>query len=200
MQFRELRLLVINWKGGLCLCEPGLFIISTLLFFRNLLSYIYIPVLQKELDVFKTSVWNNHRTRQQKEKELPSGVPEHIYNFPEQYGGQKCGFHITEEQLQEVADLSDVLEGTHDYLKPAFRRECERHLPSPGSIEPAEAADAYRFLKSSVDPNMLWADLIRITHLHSGLHLSGSLLHAHHAVYPKEYVSHSLSTELLVIS
>ena len=148
MQFREL--------GGLCLCEPGVSIISTLLFFRNLVAYIYIPVLQKELDVFKLSVWNNHRTRQQKEKELPSGVPEHIiYNFPEQYGGQKCGFHITKEQLQEVADLSDVLEETDDYLKPAFRRECETHLPSPDSVEPAEAADAYRFLKSSVDPNML---------------------------------------------
>ena len=123
-------------------------------FFRNLLAYLYIPVLQKELDVFKTSVWN-HRTRQQKEKELPSGVLEHIYNFPEQYGGQKCGFHITKEQLQEVADLSDVLEETDDYLKPAFRRECETHLPSPDSVEPAEAADAYRFLKSSVDPNIL---------------------------------------------
>lgn len=55
----------------------------------------------------------------------------------------------------KTADLSDVLEGTDDYLKPAFRRECERHLPSPDSIEPAEAADAYRFLKSSVDPNRL---------------------------------------------
>ena len=72
------------------------------------------------LNVFKTSVWNNHRTRQQKEKELPSGVPEHIYNFPEQYSGQKCGFHITEDQLEEVADLSDVLEGTDDYLNQLF--------------------------------------------------------------------------------
>ena len=138
----------------MCLCEQEFPLLVPCFFsFRNLLAYIYIPVLQKELDVFKTSVWNNHRTRPQKEKELPSGVQVHIYNFPEQYGGQKCGFHITEEQLQEVADLSDVLEGTDDYLKPAFRRECERHLPSPDNIEPAEAADAYRFLKSSVDPN-----------------------------------------------
>ena len=108
--------------------------------------------------MFQTTVWNNHRIRQQKEKELPSGVPEHIYQFPEHYGGQKCGFHITEEQLEEVADLSNVLEGRYDYLEPAFRRECKRHLPNPDSIEPAEAADAYRFLKSIVDPNMLFAD------------------------------------------
>ena len=59
---------------------------------RNLLSYVYIPVLQKELDVFRVSVWNNHRVRKQKGKELPTGVPEHIYHCPDQYGGEKCGF------------------------------------------------------------------------------------------------------------
>lgn len=135
------------------LCEPE--VNDSLLFCRNLLAYIYIPVLQKELEFFQTSVWNNHRTRQQKEEELPCGIPEHIYNFLERYGGQKYGFHITEEQLEEVADLSDVLEGTDYYLKPAFRRECERHLPSADSVEPAVAADVYRFLKTMFDPNLL---------------------------------------------
>ena len=75
--------------------------------------------------------------------------------LPERYGGQKYGFHITEEQLEEVADLSDVLEGTDVYLTPAFWRDFERHLPSPDSVEPAEAADVYRFLKSMFDPNVL---------------------------------------------
>ena len=75
--------------------------------------------------------------------------------LPERYGGQKYGFHITEEQLEEVADLSDVLEGTDDFITPAFLRECERHLPSPDSVEPAVAADVYRFLKSMFDPSML---------------------------------------------
>lgn len=51
--------------------------------------------------------------------------------------------------------MSDVLEGTDDYLTLAFRRECERHLPSPDSVEPAEAVDVYRFLKSMFGPNML---------------------------------------------
>jgi len=62
---------------------------------------------------------------------------------------------IKEEQLEEVADWSDVLEGTDVYLTPTFQRECTRHLPSPDSVEPAEAADVYRFLKAMFDPNML---------------------------------------------
>ena len=81
-----------------------------------MLAFVYIPLLQKELDVFRTTVWNNHSSRYQRDKELPVGVPEHIYNFPENYGGEKCGFPITEEQLQEVAELSNVLEGTNDFL------------------------------------------------------------------------------------
>ena len=28
-------------------------------------------------------------------------------------------------------------------LTPALQRECERHLPSPDSVEPPEAADMY---------------------------------------------------------
>lgn len=54
-----------------------------------------------------------------------------------------------------MADLSDVLEGTDEYITPAFRREYERHLPSPDSVEPVVAADVYRFLKSMFDPNIL---------------------------------------------
>ena len=57
-------------------------------FYRNLLAYVYIPVIQKEVDIFRVSVWNTHRTRKQKEKILPTGVPDHIYNYPEQYDGE----------------------------------------------------------------------------------------------------------------
>ena len=112
---------------------------------------MYIPVVQKELDIFRKCVWNNHRTRKQKGKELPAGVPEHIYHFPEQYGGEQCGINLTEEQLLEVAKLSDVFEHTDDYLKPAVRRECEQHLPDTDDIQPEEAKDAYLYLKSHVN-------------------------------------------------
>lgn len=118
---------------------------------RNLLAYIYIPVLQKELDTFRVCVWNNHRMRRQKHKALQTGVPEHIYHYPQHYGGEKCGLPVTEEQLQEVAELSGVLEGTDDYLEAGFRRECERHIPDTSDVEPAQAANAYLYLKANFD-------------------------------------------------
>lgn len=120
---------------------------------RNLLAYVYIPILQKELDVFRVSVWNNHRVRKQKGKELPAGVPEHIYTCPEKYDGEKCGLLVTEQQLMEVANLSNVLDGTDDYLEPNFRKECERHILNTDDITPAEAANAYLYLKANFDSN-----------------------------------------------
>ena len=66
---------------------------------------------KNSLDTFRVSVWNNHRMRKQKAKELPDGVPEHIYMYPQNYGEEKCGLSLTEEQLQEAAELSGVLTG-----------------------------------------------------------------------------------------
>lgn len=101
---------------------------------------MYIPVLQKELDTFRVSInmqyaCNNHCMRKQKAKELPDGVPEHIYMYPQNYGGEKCGLKVTEQHLQETAELSGVLEGTSDYLEAGFRRECERHIPDTNDVE-----------------------------------------------------------------
>jgi hypothetical protein len=114
---------------------------------------VYIPVIQKELDTFRVSVWNNHRTRKQKDKVLPSDVPDHIYNYPEQYDGERCGLHVTEDQLQEVAEMSGVLEVSENFLDDAFRLECERHIPNTDEIIPAEASNAYLFLKANFEEN-----------------------------------------------
>lgn len=112
---------------------------------------MYVPVVQKELDIFRECVWNSHRCRKQKAKELPAGVPEHIYNFPEKYGAHKCGFHITMEQLEEVAEVSDILANHDDFLTPAVRQECQQHLPDTSQIESRDAEAAYLYLKSHVN-------------------------------------------------
>ena len=111
---------------------------------------MYIPVIQKELDTFCVSVWNNHQTRKQKGKVLPSGVLDHIYNYPEQYGGEKCGLDVTEEQLQEVSEMSSILEAS-DFLDDAFHLECERHIPNTDEISPSEVDNAYLILKANFD-------------------------------------------------
>ena len=72
---------------------------------RHLLAYIYIPVIQRELDVFWASVWNSHRIRKQKKKELPTRVPDHIYHCPEEYGSEKCGLQVSDNDLREVAEI-----------------------------------------------------------------------------------------------
>ena len=65
------------------------------LYFRDLLAFVMIPVLQKQLDIFKDTLWNAHRIRAQKDTLLPDGVPNHIYDFSEEYSLQECGMcHI----------------------------------------------------------------------------------------------------------
>ena len=131
------------------LCDLGLISRYFLvLFIRKMLAYVYIPEIQKELDVFLVSVWNAHRICKQKEKEPPVGVPEHIYTCPERHGGEKCGFAVTEEQLREVAELANILDGTDDFLPEDFRQECQRHLPNTEGIEPDQAPNAFLYLKS----------------------------------------------------
>ena len=50
-----------------------------------------VPVIQREIDIFKETIWNSHRIRKQKNTFLPNGVPNHIYEFPEKYGLRECG-------------------------------------------------------------------------------------------------------------
>ena len=53
-----------------------------------------IPVIQRELDEFRNTVWNPHRIRKQ-DTNLPDGVPNHMHAFPQEYGLQECGKHVT---------------------------------------------------------------------------------------------------------
>ena len=53
----------------------------------------------------------------------------------------------------EVANLSKVLNDTDNYWEPNFRMECARHIPDTDEIEPAEAANAYLYLKANFDSN-----------------------------------------------
>ncbi len=58
--------------------------------------------MERELAIFKDTIWNIHRIRVQKDAVLPNGAPDHIYNFPEQYNLEECGkaeLYI-EEKLQ----------------------------------------------------------------------------------------------------
>ena len=93
--------------------------------FSNILAYVYIPIVQRELDDFKTMVWNNNRGRKQANKALPNGNPPAvIYEFPEECDGTYTdhGIQITD------SDFNDL--GKIDELVPLFAGEHEDYIPS----------------------------------------------------------------------
>ena len=54
--------------------------------FRSILAFVMIPMLQRELDEFKDTIWNCHRIRAQKGTLMADGIPNHIFDFPMRYG------------------------------------------------------------------------------------------------------------------
>ena len=79
---------------GLILC------VFHIAIYRMLLAFLMIPVIQKQLDSFRQTVWNTHRIRTQKDTYLPDGVPEHIYEFPEKYGLEDCGQYYCSKRIE----------------------------------------------------------------------------------------------------
>ena len=63
-------------------------------FNRSLLSYIMIPMMQRQLDEFCQTIWNNHRIRAQKDTLMADGIPNHIFEFPEKYGMENKGLSM----------------------------------------------------------------------------------------------------------
>ncbi|XP_020895331.1 uncharacterized protein LOC110234305 [Exaiptasia diaphana] len=113
-----------------------------------MLAYVFIPLIQKEMDVFRDTIWNSHRVRSQKGAQVPKGVPNHLYAFPENYDAEQSGFPVNKQLLDEVADLSKVTTVGDDFLSPAIRAECERIIPHIEEVQPRDGALSYIFLKS----------------------------------------------------
>ena len=59
------------------------------------------------------------------------------------------GFDITEQELQEVAEQSGVLQLDDDFLSPDFRAACLQIIPYPVLVEPSEGSDAFVYLKTN---------------------------------------------------
>ena len=108
---------------------------------RKLLYYVYKPILERECSIF-VGYWNSHRIREQKGLLLPTGVPHHMFSFPESYGATNKGLHITTAKLKEVAEVSGVLEVAIKWLDDALVRHCRQHNPSPDVIDSKLAKDA----------------------------------------------------------
>ena len=112
---------------------------------RQLLFYVFKPVIQQECEQFADN-WNCHRIRRQK-IELPTGVPNHLFGFPERYGGKKCGTILTADRLKDVAELSGVLEAPPDITVHRLEQKCKQLIPYPEAIEPHRLKHMYCYLK-----------------------------------------------------
>ncbi len=66
---------------------------------------MFIPVLQKELDNFKDVVWNTQRIRAQKDVFLPNGVPNHMYDFPDEYNMTDCSKLLMGHSMPSVTSI-----------------------------------------------------------------------------------------------
>ena len=55
---------------------------------------------------------------------------------------------LTDEALNEVAEISGVMQVGSDFLPCDVRRECERIIPNIENVKAVDAADTYLFLKA----------------------------------------------------
>ena len=113
---------------------------------RRILAYIFIPVVQCECDMFKTLL-NSHRIRNQQGLELPTGIPSHMFQFPENYGAKDKSFAINTDAIHEAAEASGVLDAPDHYIEDDLRTECHSYHPEPEKLECNKVAEAFRFLK-----------------------------------------------------
>ena len=66
---------------------------------RQLLAYVFTPIVQRECDIF-VRCWDSHRIRGQEHLEIPIGVPEHMFSFPELYVGTNKGNKIEQGSVK----------------------------------------------------------------------------------------------------
>ncbi|KAI0069657.1 hypothetical protein K474DRAFT_1710205 [Panus rudis PR-1116 ss-1] len=71
---------------------------------QNLFLWLWPPIVQVELDGF-VEYWNTHRIRTQPNSLLPSGcTPNHAYQCPEEWEGQKMHTPVPLELIQQLRE------------------------------------------------------------------------------------------------
>jgi hypothetical protein len=62
---------------------------------------------------------------------------------------------VTEQQLEEVANHSQIFEIEDDYLEPEFRERCEEIIPHPERIVPENCVNSFLYLKDNMPESYL---------------------------------------------
>ncbi|KAJ7797903.1 hypothetical protein B0H14DRAFT_3546635 [Mycena olivaceomarginata] len=78
---------------------------SNVAFHVPLFYWIFVPIIQEQLDEFR-AWWNNHRVRLQRDKNMPSGhIPVLAFEHPDHLGGIDCRIHVPKEAVIELREL-----------------------------------------------------------------------------------------------
>ncbi|CAB4017237.1 Hypothetical predicted protein [Paramuricea clavata] len=110
--------------------------------------------MQQECTNF-VNYWNSHRIRAQDKLEIPTGIPNHMFAFPENYGATNESIDLSDDDIQDVAEGSGVMDEEHivNFIDPDTKQQCVGLIPNPEKIEAKNAIEAYRFLKQNIpDP------------------------------------------------
>ena len=116
---------------------------------RKMLAFIYIPIVQREVNIF-IELWNNSRSRLQKNTLMPDGIPNFIYNNPEEYAMVDQGWEVSLDELQAAARISGVLAVEQDYIPVDFATKCHAVVPEPENIPSKDAARFYLTLRREI--------------------------------------------------
>lgn len=117
-----------------------------------MLAYIFIPVIQQELDDFRTTVWNHKRGRKQEGKVLPTGVPDIIHENPEEFDAENCGTDVTDDILVTVG-LEYLVDLEKNFIDEELFQQFAQVVPNVRDIESTDAVNQYIFLKENYIEN-----------------------------------------------
>ena len=93
---------VVNGLFCACVVDFFVYVVQVYCLCCDFLFVLCMFLVQKEMDVFRETVWNSHRVRHQRDTQLPKGIPNHLYSFPEQYGAEDCGkYNVTSIQYRQ---------------------------------------------------------------------------------------------------
>ncbi|XP_039626079.1 uncharacterized protein LOC120539766 [Polypterus senegalus] len=87
---------------------------------KCLLRFCFTDILQKDLEECK-QLWNQHRIRPSRMSTCPPGIPNELYSLPHRFWSRDCGFHVAQQQLQDLRDQCETVglcgdEDIQDYL------------------------------------------------------------------------------------
>ena len=81
---------------------------------------------------------------------MPDGIPNFIYNNPEEYAMVDQGWEVSLDELQAAARVSGVLAVEQDHIPVDFATRCHAVVPEPENIPSKDAARFYLTLRREI--------------------------------------------------